>query len=205
MARHPNLYPIFLTHHGCGPDTVFSHYYADIMKDKPFLTIEVDEHSSSVGVQTRVEAFVNSLRQVPVLESLPIEELVDKGNSDPVNISTECSGFGSGTVLLPNLYPYSEIACSMFKANGVDAAVAGPTCPESIDLGRKFSSGNEYFSLTALLGDILYSLKDHCNGSSPCVLIPQNEGAEVDGQYSRFALRSGSPRAGGCAADLSIS
>ncbi|WP_321402575.1 acyl-CoA dehydratase activase [Maridesulfovibrio sp.] len=186
VSRHPNLYPIFLTHHGCGPDTVFSHYFGEIMKDKPSLTIEVDEHSSSVGVQTRVEAFVNSLRQLPVLESLPIEDLVDKRFSSPVNISTDCTGFDSATVLLPNLYPYSEIACAMFKGAGVDAAVLGPTCAESIDLGRRFSCGNEYFSLTALLGDVLYSLKNCSNSQSPCVLIPQNEGAEVDGQYSRF-------------------
>ncbi|WP_320171844.1 acyl-CoA dehydratase activase [Maridesulfovibrio sp.] len=186
VAGHPNLHPIFLTHHGCGPDTVFSHYYEEIMKEKPFLTIEVDEHSSSVGVQTRVEAFVNSLRQTPVLKSPSIEELVDNGTSNPVNISIECSGFGPGTVLLPNIHPYSEIACSIFTANGVNAAVAGPTCPESIDLGRKYSSGNEYFSLTALLGDVLYSLKNHSDGSLPCVFVPQNEGSEVDGQYSRF-------------------
>ncbi len=34
------------------------------MGDKPYLSIEVDEHQSAVGVVTRIEAFLNSLRYV---------------------------------------------------------------------------------------------------------------------------------------------
>ena len=49
VAVHPNLYAVFLTHHGCGPDTVTTHYFKEIMGDKPYLTIEVDEHSSRRG------------------------------------------------------------------------------------------------------------------------------------------------------------
>ncbi|NDV26791.1 acyl-CoA dehydratase activase [Desulfovibrio sp. JC010] len=187
VAKHPNLYPIFLTHHGCGPDTVFSHYYGEIFKDKPSLTIEVDEHSSSVGVQTRVEAFVNSLNKVPEREALAVEEYVNMGSSDPVNIMTDYSRLGAGPLLLPDVYPYSTIGCAMLKAKGIDARVIPPSSKESVDTGRRFSSGNEYFSLTALLGEVLSGLqKYNGNGTRPSVLFPQNEGAEVDGQYSRF-------------------
>ncbi|TIH15888.1 CoA activase [Marinifilum sp. JC120] len=186
VAKHPNLYPIFLTHHGCGPDTVFAHYYGEILKDKPSLTIEVDEHSSSVGVQTRVEAFVNSLSRVPEREALAVEEYVNLGSADPVNIQTDCSQLGSRPLLLPDFYPYSDIGCAMLQASGIDARVIPAASKESVDIGRRFSSGNEYFSLTALLGEVLSSLQKDVGAVSPAVLIPQNEGAEVDGQYSRF-------------------
>ncbi|MFW5501476.1 MULTISPECIES: acyl-CoA dehydratase activase [unclassified Maridesulfovibrio] len=186
VAKHPNLYPIFLTHHGCGPDTVFSHYYGELLKDKPSLTIEVDEHSSSVGVQTRVEAFVNSLSNIPEREALSVEEYVSIGSADPVNILTDYSRLGSRPLLLPDIYPYSSIGCAMLKAKGVDARVIPATTIESVDMGRRYSSGNEYFSLTALLGDVLAALNTYEDAVVPAVLIPQNEGAEVDGQYSRF-------------------
>ncbi|NDV23357.1 acyl-CoA dehydratase activase [Desulfovibrio sp. JC022] len=186
VAKHPNLYPIFLTHHGCGPDTVFAHYYGEILKDKPSLTIEVDEHSSSVGVQTRVEAFVNSLSRVPEREALAVEEYVNMGSADPVNILTDYSQLGSRPLLLPDLYPYSDIGCAVLKAGGIDARVIPATSKESVDVGSRYSSGNEYFSLTALLGEVLSSLQKNMGAVSPAVLIPQNEGAEVDGQYSRF-------------------
>lgn len=186
VAKHPNLYPIFLTHHGCGPDTVFTHYYGEILKDKPSLTIEVDEHSSSVGVQTRVEAFVNSLIRVPAREALAVEEYVNLGSVDPVNIFTDCSQLGSRSLLVPDFYPYSDIGCAMLQASGIDARVIPATSKESVDIGRRYSSGNEYFSLTALLGEVFSALQNDVGAVSPAVLIPQNEGAEVDGQYSRF-------------------
>ena len=62
IRKHPNLYPIYITNHGCGPDTALAHYFKEEMKGKPYLNIEVDEHFSSVGVLTRVEAFINSLK-----------------------------------------------------------------------------------------------------------------------------------------------
>ena len=61
IAHHPNLYAVYLTNHGCGPDTMLSHLFKQEMGDKPYLQIEVDEHFSNVGVITRIEAFLNSL------------------------------------------------------------------------------------------------------------------------------------------------
>ncbi len=61
IANHPNLYAVYLTNHGCGPDSMISHLFRQEMGDKPYLQIEVDEHYSKVGVITRIEAFLNSL------------------------------------------------------------------------------------------------------------------------------------------------
>lgn len=61
IASHPNLYAVYLTNHGCGPDSMMNHMVSEVMGDKPMLQIEVDEHFSPVGVITRIEAFLNSL------------------------------------------------------------------------------------------------------------------------------------------------
>ena len=65
IRDHPNLYAVLLTHHGCGPDSILTHYFREMMGHKPYLHIEVDEHSSDVGIITRVEAFASSLNQAP--------------------------------------------------------------------------------------------------------------------------------------------
>ena len=52
IAHHPNLYAVYLTNHGCGPDTMLSYLFKQEMGDKPYLQIEVDEHFSNVGVIT---------------------------------------------------------------------------------------------------------------------------------------------------------
>jgi predicted CoA-substrate-specific enzyme activase len=187
VSCHPNLYAVFLTHHGCGPDTVTAHYFKEIMGDKPYLTIEVDEHSSGVGVITRVEAFVNSLGKRPVLNAGPLETYTELPPDAPVDISSKLSLPATGKIIVPHIYPYSRLACKALKTEGYDAIEANATTAESIDLGRNHTITNEYYSLAVLLGDMLQTLKK-LNGTENklSLLLPQNEGAEIDGQYSRF-------------------
>ena len=62
-----------------------------------------------------------------------------------------------------------------------------PPAGASLELGRRHTLTNEYLSLTALLGDILKQLEaPDQRQENPAFLIPQNEGAEVDGQYNRL-------------------
>ncbi|WP_147820714.1 acyl-CoA dehydratase activase [Salidesulfovibrio onnuriiensis] len=184
VAEHPNLYAVFLTHHGCGPDTATAHYFKEIMGSKPYLTIEVDEHSSGVGVLTRVEAFVNSLGKSKPQPAGPLEAYTDMPPEEPVRIAAEGFGPLQGPVFLPRLYPYAHLACAALQAEGVDARLLEPTTETSMALGRRHTVTNEYYSLAALLGDALATLRG--TRGKQTLLLPQNEGAEVDGQYARF-------------------
>ncbi len=57
-ARTPGLYPVFVTSFNCGPDSFIADYVRRILDvhDKPYLILELDEHDSSVGYETRIEA-----------------------------------------------------------------------------------------------------------------------------------------------------
>ncbi|HPJ89728.1 MAG TPA: CoA activase, partial [Thermotogota bacterium] len=59
---------------------------------------------------------------------------------------------------------------------------------EAIDRGKQFMLVEEYFSTTALLGAVLTHVEKNGDkaGSKPIYVIPENEGAEVDGQYADF-------------------
>ena len=65
VAHHPNLYAVYLTNHGCGPNTLVNHMFREEMGDRPYLQIEVDEQYSAVGIITRIEAFLNSISHRP--------------------------------------------------------------------------------------------------------------------------------------------
>jgi predicted nucleotide-binding protein (sugar kinase/HSP70/actin superfamily) len=188
IKQHPNLYAILLTHHGCGPDSLLTHYFREIMDGKPYLNIEVDEHSSDVGVITRIEAFVNSLGREKVEEADDLEMYSKSIVHEKVNIKTGMSELDAGTTLyLPYMYPYSQIFEKILVNKGIKAKVLPTTNKVSIELGRKHTLTNEYFSLTAVLGDILKVLDGrrwHDDGIA--FLIPQTEGAEIDGQANRF-------------------
>lgn len=190
VREHPNLYAIFLTHHGCGPDTVFTHYVKEIMGDKPYLNVEVDEHSSDVGVTTRVEAFVNSLDKVPGVEASSFEAYGASASAAdcPVALAADTCGLPSGTTLwLPALHPYAEIGAQLLRTRGVAAGVLGAPDRDAVDIGRSHTMTNEYYSMTLMLGNALRHARSwNGDAKTSAFLLPQSEGAEVDGQYARF-------------------
>ena len=50
---------IHITNFACGADSFIEHFYKHIMGNKPYLILELDEHSAVAGVMTRLEAYKN--------------------------------------------------------------------------------------------------------------------------------------------------
>lgn len=61
VAREPRLQAIYLTSFHCGPDSFLLSYFRHEMAGKPFLELEVDDHTAEAGIVTRCEAFLDSL------------------------------------------------------------------------------------------------------------------------------------------------
>jgi predicted nucleotide-binding protein (sugar kinase/HSP70/actin superfamily) len=55
----PQYFGLHLTNFGCGADSFIEHFYKHIMSEKPYLILELDEHSAVAGVMTRLEAYKN--------------------------------------------------------------------------------------------------------------------------------------------------
>lgn len=64
IARTPNWFGVHLTNFSCGPDSFIEHFYGHVLKEKPFLILELDEHSAVGGMLTRIEAFRNVVSNV---------------------------------------------------------------------------------------------------------------------------------------------
>ena len=180
IAHHPNLYAVYLTNHGCGPDTMLSHLFKQEMGDKPYLQIEVDEHFSNVGVITRIEAFLNSLNHRPV-EVLPKDFVLEQVEIHPCHLPAVPEK--DFPLWLPPLGEYTASLTGYFRAQGVDAHALPHLSAHALSLGRAETGAKEYLPFPALLGSILAERKnDHAHAQ---FLIPQTQGAEADGQYAR--------------------
>jgi predicted CoA-substrate-specific enzyme activase len=178
VRQNSNMHAIFLTHHGCGPDAVVSHYFQEIMNGKPYLNIEVDEHSSKVGVITRVEAFINSLENNCAINA-PAPEVNPK-------FATNIRALEPNTVLyLPYLYPYSQIFQRILERKGQRTKILPEPSPKIIEEGRKHVFTSEYYSVTSILGMTLTGLSNKPSDKI-AVYLPQNEGAEMSGQLARL-------------------
>jgi predicted nucleotide-binding protein (sugar kinase/HSP70/actin superfamily) len=62
IKGHENYFGLHLTNFGCGADSFVEHFYKYIMGDKPYLILELDEHSAVAGAMTRIEAYKNVIQ-----------------------------------------------------------------------------------------------------------------------------------------------
>ncbi|THB66228.1 MAG: CoA activase, partial [Spirochaetaceae bacterium] len=91
-ARTPGLYPVYVTAFKCGPDSFAVDFFRRIMEaaGKPYLVLELDEHDSAVGYETRIEAavrtFRNHLQEAPPVADSP-EALPEAAAEKPDSIT----------------------------------------------------------------------------------------------------------------------
>lgn len=174
IRKHKNLYPIYITNHGCGPDTILTHYFKKEMGSKPYLHIEVDEHSSKVGVITRVEAFINSIKNCESNEL----EIVTKLENSKNEVETE------NEIIIPYMYPYSNILKAFLERKNTKVTILEPVSESTIEIGKQFSRGKEYFSLTGLISEVINKVKD--SEKEYTLYLPTDEGSETFGQYGKL-------------------
>ena len=185
VRRDPRLFAVYLTNHGCGPDTMISHLFAEEMGSKPYLAIEMDEHYSKVGVETRVEAFLNAIERYEAsdLRGTPTSTRVVNTACEPVR-ADEVAG-------LPSFGPYGPLAAQWLRDQGISVRELVPT-PETLELGRKETTSKEYYTLASLLGVALAAAQEGEGESGVDVagpvrqlLMPSSQGGEADGQFDR--------------------
>jgi predicted nucleotide-binding protein (sugar kinase/HSP70/actin superfamily) len=75
LKARPNYFGLHMTNFSCGADSFIEHFYKYIMGDKPYLILELDEHSAVAGVMTRLEAFKNVIENT--MEKLDREFLLE--------------------------------------------------------------------------------------------------------------------------------
>ncbi len=153
-AQAPNLFAVYLTCFRCSPDSFLISYVKDIMGayDKPFLILQLDEHSSDVGYATRIEAGLQSFRNYLRAAKVSDQPGVTRARNDALE--------RGDTVLIPNLDPLSGYfweAC--FRRAGYDAALLNPD-EKSLNTGYRYTSGGECMPLVSLIGGVIEKVKE---------------------------------------------
>ena len=131
ICRTPNLYPVLVTAFKCAPDSFILEYFKQLMNlfGKPYLVIQIDEHDSNTGYETRIEAALRSFRNHA--RSALKEVNPDLGSLLP-KVDT---AIGGRTLLLPNWDMYvSPLIAANLQRGGYDARML-----ESSELGIRKS------------------------------------------------------------------
>lgn len=68
LNKNKNLFGIDITYFACGPDTQINQQMR-CRTQKPFLTVEMDEHTGDAGIDTRLQAFFNTVKSYLGIEA----------------------------------------------------------------------------------------------------------------------------------------
>ncbi|MDI6840581.1 MAG: acyl-CoA dehydratase activase [bacterium] len=178
IKQKPNLYPLYITNFGCGPDSFILKYFSKEMGKKPYLVIEVDEHSAPAGVITRCEAFLDSIENVPT--SVRTEPAVQI-------FKTHRTDYNGRTLLIPFMGYHSYAVAAAFRHCKINAEVIPIADERSLELGRKYTTGKECFPCILTTGDMVKVLADlNFNPKSIAFFMPESCGPCRFGQYNKL-------------------
>ncbi len=175
VRERENLFPIFFTNFSCGPDSFIEHFFGELLNGKPWIEIEVDEHSAEAGVLTRIEAFLDSIRDKK--KSFPAPEIkIVRARPEQ-----------DRTIYIPYMVDHARIFAAAFRACGINAEVLPEPDEEALELGRKYTSGKECYPTILTTGDLikLINRKDFSPEKS-IFFMPNSGGPCRFGQYNRL-------------------
>jgi len=133
------LYPVFITSFKCAPDSFIIDAFKKVMEanNKPYLILELDEHDSSVGYETRIEAAIRSFRNHYSQAGKRAEAPRDYSLVNP-DLTKEVR---NKSVVIPN---WDSITCRLLAENlrreGFTTYLIKET-PATIQKSLKFNTG----------------------------------------------------------------
>ncbi|MFQ5956689.1 MAG: acyl-CoA dehydratase activase, partial [Candidatus Brocadiales bacterium] len=179
VGRDSRLFPLYITNFGCGPDAFILKYFEKELSHKPQLTIEIDEHSADAGVITRCEAYLDSLKNV--------RKGAEYSHVPPVTASLTDSASTKRTVFIPYMDDHVYAMAAAMSACGMDAEALPMPDKESLDIGRKFTSGKECYPAILTIGDIVKkAASDGFDRNHSAFFMATAYGPCRFGQYNRF-------------------
>ena len=179
-----NLYPIYIGNFLCGPDSFILKYFKQAMQNKPFLHIEIDEHSADAGAITRCEAFMDSIQNRISGHTLHVgreEERITPRRHPPV------TNHEPRTIYLPRMSVHALGIAAAFEHCGINAEVLPESDKVAIDLGKKFVSGKECYPCLVTTGDMVRKvLQPDFVPEKSAFFMPSGTGPCRFGQYNIF-------------------
>jgi predicted CoA-substrate-specific enzyme activase len=179
-----NLYPIYIGNFLCGPDSFILKYFKQAMHNKPFLYIEIDEHSADAGAITRCEAFMDSIQNRIIGHTVHAErreERITPRRHSPI------TNHEPRTIYLPRMSVHALGIAAAFEHCGINAEVLPESDKTAIDLGKKFVSGKECYPCLVTTGDMVKkAMQPDFVPEKSAFFMPSGTGPCRFGQYNIF-------------------
>ena len=176
IRHHKQLYGIYFSNFACGPDSFLLSLAEEVMGEKPFLSLELDEHGGDAGYLTRVEAFLDVIRAWEPREqpsfTVPEPKLGVK----------QMQG---RKIWVPNMHPIgAELYAAALRAGGLDAESLPLETHRTFDLGRSLTRGSECLPTACTTGSFIHMMTSgKLDPAKQVLFMPGSDGPCRFGQY----------------------
>ena len=179
VAKNENLHAVYLSNFRCGPDSFIWHYVTEELKGKPFLHLEVDEHSADAGMITRIEAFLDSLKGAEKNEKKDMK--IFRPRPSPSSPQKD------RIMYFPYMNDGAYMLAAAARSCGIPSEVLPKQTEEDLAIGRKYTSSKECFPMICTTGSFVKKLMEP--GAVPSKMsffMPDHNGPCRFGQYNHF-------------------
>lgn len=186
VKQHGNLFLLCVSNFSCTIDAFTQSMLAAEMGSKPYLILEIDAHTADAGVQTRLEAFLDIVRNFRAGQSSHSERFnparlmgggqVRRGNGEQVALTDP-----RVKLYFPNFSRFHSEALAMSVGwLGLHAGAVTALDRRHLSRGLQYTSGRECLPLPICLGQLLEIHEQRAageiagfymlEGGAPCVI-----------------------------------
>lgn len=197
VSKHPQLFGTFVTNFSCGPDSFVVSYFRDTMGEKPSLTLELDSHTADAGIDTRIDAFIDVMKNYKHENKKAHKKhekaVFDEKRKKIRTINGEYIDLRDPRVrvLVPSMgHMASRCLVSALRYIGIDTVALDAPAEEELQLGRANSSCKECLPLMLTVGSLLNYLKKNNDDNKIYVyFMPEAPDPCRFGQYHVYTER----------------
>lgn len=166
------VFPLMLSSFGCGPASFTEQVFQSLLEGYPHTILESDGHGGTAGFVTRIQAFLQSVRQYmadaskkdgqeacqKLYKTSKIREYLDSGVYKGKYLDRNVR-----YVFLSSVDYLGDLFAAVYRAYGYDAISAPATTKKNISLGKKDCSGKECLSYQFVWG----AFKEYLTSNPP--------------------------------------
>ncbi|MCD4812547.1 acyl-CoA dehydratase activase [bacterium] len=200
VKQHPQLFATYIMNFLCAIDSILITYFRDIMGVKPSLTLELDGHTADAGINTRIEAFLDIIRNYKKmsadLKDIDYSEYkpshMEKIGSDLYMINSRKEKYAITDprvkLILPNMGDATtRLLAAAFVSCGINAEPLPVPDMQVLKYGRANTTCKECLPMLLCIGSFLkYLLHARPKGENIILFVPAAAGYCRLGQYRIF-------------------
>ena len=199
IKDNPQFFATYISNFSCGPDSMLLTTFRSIMGTKPSLTLELDGHTADAGINTRIDAALDIIKNYRRVQY----QISDPDYSDfapaKIEFDSEQGYFISSSgekiplsdkkidILIPSM---GDLAAPMFAAGlrsqGFNAIAMPEGNPEILKYGRSVASGKECLPLLLCIGSLLDYIENKWDGKQYIAFLLSREQATAGLGNIRF-------------------